>query len=137
MVPPLAIATESFHADCRGETGTRSGTPNAWSVFALWPIIAGMMGTAVAASALADDMIPDGAASVYRSAMEMDGDEAAAGELDVVVETEADRELTLDLGLDRLLPLLLLPLPPAAGVVGAVFLVLITRGGWDEHRPPS
>ncbi len=94
-----------------------------------------------------DGMMPDDPANC--SGMDIDGDDGT-GELDFEAPvTDVDRELFPDLGLDRLpLPLapllpatvplpvlallLPLPLPPAA-----VFLDLTTRGGWDEHRPPS
>ena len=117
-----------------------------------------------AVSNLADDMMPEGGGAAdtdkcrccswIEIETEGDGERAAAGELDVVLDTEVDRELARDLGLDRLFPLLLLTLvlllptklllllllPMLLGVLTvavAGFLDLITRGGWDEHRPPS
>jgi hypothetical protein len=154
-MPPLATATESCHADSSGGTGTKSGTPKPLIVPTLgrWAIM-GTMGMA-AVSNLADDMMPEGGGAADTdkcrccSRVEIDtggdGDRALAGELTVVLDTEVDRELVRELGLVRLFPLLLpttlaLPLPMLLGVLAVAvtgFLDLITRGGWDEHRPPS
>ena len=80
--------------------------------------------------------------------MDMDGEwdmVLLPGEFDAVLGKDDDRESAHDFGLVRLLPpllvmlVLLLPtkllLPPSGPVVA--FLDLITRGGCDEHRPPS
>ena len=82
----------------------------------------------------ADDTMPDGPPG-YFSMAGIEGDEAA-DEPGVDLETDADRELELDFGLDRLVPpallllaLLFVPLLPTPPDAEDPLFCLTTRGG--------